>query len=44
MPKYKVTLKGLNGFKEFKGKNELRTWIMNYLNNQDIEDMTIRAL
>lgn len=38
---YRVTIKGLTGYKEFTDKHKLRGWLMNYLNKNDIVGLKI---
>jgi hypothetical protein len=42
--KYRVTLKGYNGYKQFYNKHKLRGWLMNYLEKEDIENLNIKVL
>jgi hypothetical protein len=41
---YRVTMDGLNGYKEFSNKHPLRLWLMNYIEKEDIHNLNITVI
>ena len=44
MVTYRVTMQNFKGFKDFKGKHQLRLWLMNQLNKDDIKNLNVVKL
>lgn len=42
--KYRVTMSNFQGYKDFTDKHELRGWLMNFLNKEDIIGLNIRKI
>jgi hypothetical protein len=41
---YRVTISGMQGYKEFNNKHPLRLWLMNYIEKEDIKNLNITII